>query len=90
VSVLRELYELTGRKFRLNGKPTYPGLHARHLEAGVEICLAVVRNQWEAKRGTKFEKYLRPSTLFGPEKFVEYRAEAESTGGGPWATSWPR
>lgn len=41
-------------------------------------------NEWESD--PRMQKFLRPSTLFGPEKFPEYLAEAEAV----WAESEPK
>jgi uncharacterized phage protein (TIGR02220 family) len=83
VTVLREFYSLTGRKYRLNGTPVYEGLHARHQERGVDACLGVLRlKAGEWKGDPKMDKFIRPSTLYGPKNFIEYLAEAEGSENG--------
>jgi len=38
----------------------------------VEDCKQVICKQWKAWRGTEWQKYMRPETLFNPTKFEGY------------------
>jgi hypothetical protein len=82
--VLEALNALTGAR---NGKGYqvdplkghYPRLHARHAEAGLEACLAVVRvvgGRLRRSDDPKFRKFARPRTLFGTENWRDYVVEA--------------
>lgn len=64
----------TGKSYRVGA-----GLHARHTEHGEPKVEQVIRHRLNEWRGTKWEKYLRPETLFGPEKFDSYLNAATVT-----------
>lgn len=38
----------------------------------VDDCKQVIRNRWKAWRGTEWQQYMRPDTLFRPSKFEGY------------------
>ena len=71
-TVIDYLNSKTGQHYRAGTKDTQKHIHAR-LEEGfkVEDFMRVVDNMWTEWRGTEWEKYLRPSTLFG-SKFENY------------------
>lgn len=70
---MNEWQKRTGNsEWRVGPRGTCEGLHARHQEHGVDVCLKVVRvvgfRLW-SKPETR--PYSRPATLFGPKNFVE-------------------
>lgn len=73
--ILNFLNEHTGSHFRETESSLGP-IKARLKESGVEIesVKKMILRQVKLWKGTKFEEYLRPSTLFGKEKFNEYYA----------------
>lgn len=77
-AVLHILNELTGKKFREMESSLGP-IHARMREEDVTLegVTLMINRQCKLWKGTKFEEYLRPSTLFGKEKFNEYYAARE-------------
>lgn len=84
--MLGRLSELTGRKYN----PT-TAAHAQRVVALLrqsyteQQLLAVVEHRvrkWSPD--PKMREYLRPSTLFGQQKFPEYLAEAEGRPPLPW------
>ncbi|MBQ6346533.1 MAG: conserved phage C-terminal domain-containing protein [Clostridia bacterium] len=44
----------------------------------VEDCKQVIRNRWKAWRGTEWQQYMRPDTLFRPSKFEGYLNAGET------------
>ena len=75
------LHHLTRRR---KAKRPYMGggkggeyLHARHQEHGLKACLEVVDRMVEKWKGTKWEDYLRPITLFSASKFDGYMNMAD-------------
>ena len=75
-SVIEYLNEKAGRRY----EPVEANLkliRARLKEKGrtIDQLKAVVDRKVEEWRGTKFEKYLRPATLFNTEKFGQYVGE---------------
>lgn len=77
-SALYILNELTGKKFREMESSLGP-INARMREEDVTLegVTLMINRQCKLWKGTKFEEYLRPSTLFGKEKFNEYYAARE-------------
>ena len=62
----------TGQHYRAGSKDTQKHINARLAEGfTVDDFKRVVDNMWTDWRGTEWEKYLRPSTLFG-SKFENY------------------
>lgn len=43
----------------------------------IEDCKTVIRNRWKAWRGTEYQQYMRPDTLFRPSKFEGYLNSGE-------------
>lgn len=71
-AVIDYLNEKTGQHFRSSTKATQQHINARIAEGfAVDDFKRVVDNMWTDWRGTEWEKYLRPSTLFG-SKFENY------------------
>jgi uncharacterized phage protein (TIGR02220 family) len=72
------LNEEAGGRFRASTK-AYLKLVARLLADGwtVKQMRCVVWHRALEWKGTEQEPYLRPETLFGPEKFPSYSAQAE-------------
>lgn len=72
IAVIDYLNEKTGQHFRSSTKATQQHINARLAEGfTVEDFKRVVDNMWICWRGTEWEQYLRPSTLFG-SKFDDY------------------
>lgn len=72
IAVIDYLNEKTGQHFRSTTKATQQHINARIADGfKVEDFKRVVDNMWTAWKGTQWEQYLRPSTLFG-SKFDEY------------------
>lgn len=71
-AVIDYLNAKAGTHYKASSKPTRQHIHARLTEGfKVEDFMRVVDNMWTEWRGTEWEKYLRPSTLFG-SKFENY------------------
>ncbi len=77
--VVAELNQLARRAYRAESQASAPIL-ARLREGYPEAdLLAVVRNRVERWRDDpKMAEYLQPSTLFRPQKFPEYLADAQA------------
>ena len=82
--LLAFLNEKTGKRFdarTYDGKPTrslqliHARLHSLGPEKGVDIAEGIILRKWQQWKGTEMEVFLRPSTLFGKEKFEQYRGE---------------
>ena len=72
IAVIDYLNSKTGQSFRSGTKATQQHINARLAEGfTVDDFKRVVDNMWTDWRGTEWEKYLRPSTLFG-SKFENY------------------
>ena len=85
--VIAYLNDKTGRSYRLGKKAR--GLIRARLDEHytVEDFKRVIDNMTEQWRGTEWEQYLRPSTLFAPSHFDEYlngpgKTKKESSGYG--------
>lgn len=71
-AVIDYLNSKTGQHYRAGSKDTQKHINARLKEGfKVDDFKRVVDNMWTDWRGTEWEKYLRPSTLFG-SKFENY------------------
>lgn len=71
-AVIDYLNSKTGQHYRAGSKDTQKHINARLAEGfQLEDFKRVVDNMWTDWRGTEWEKYLRPSTLFG-SKFENY------------------
>ena len=70
--VIDFLNEVAGTKYKHSETSRKP-IRAR-LNDGftVEDCKQVIRNRWTAWRGTEYQEYMRPDTLFRPSKFEGY------------------
>ncbi len=75
IACLYYLNEKTGKSFRQSTSSLAP-INGRLKETGVEVegIKRMIDRQCKLWMGTRMEEYLRPSTLFGPEKFNEYYA----------------
>ena len=72
IAVIDYLNAKTGQHFRSTSKATQQHINARLKEGyTVEDFKRVVDNMWTSWRGTEWEQYMRPSTLFG-SKFENY------------------
>lgn len=71
--VIDFLNEKANTKYKSNSKSTISLIAAR-LNDGftVDDMKTVINNKYEEWKGTSYEKYLRPSTLFRQSKFEEY------------------
>jgi uncharacterized phage protein (TIGR02220 family) len=70
--IISYLNEVAGTKYRTNSKTTVSHIQARLKEGfTVEDFKTVTDKQWAKWRGTEFEQYMRPQTLFGT-KFESY------------------
>lgn len=61
-----------GSRFRGAG-PYMANVHSRHIEFGVEICIAVIdlkASQWESD--PQMRQHLAPETIFRPSLFEKY------------------
>lgn len=71
-AVIDYLNSITGQNFRSSTKATQQHINARLTEGfTLDDFKRVVDNMWTDWHGTEWEKYLRPSTLFG-SKFENY------------------
>lgn len=72
ISILTYLNEKSGMNYKHSSKATQGHINARIAEGyAVEDFYTVIDKKCDEWRGTDFEKYLRPSTLFG-SKFENY------------------
>lgn len=69
-----------GKKFTYRNKNYNSKINAR-LEEGftVDDFKTVIDKKYSKWKGTEFEKYLDPDTLFAPSKFEKYLNETEGT-----------
>lgn len=77
--ILAHLNEQSGHAYTATA-PTSSAIRARLSEKGVtkEGVLQMITSRCEKWVGTKYADYLRPSTLFGPEKFSNYYGQRNS------------
>jgi uncharacterized phage protein (TIGR02220 family) len=77
--VLAYLNKVSRREYRAMNSSLAP-IDARLKEEGVTVegCKLMIDRQVARWKGTHMEEYLRPSTLFGKEKFNEYYAAKDS------------
>ena len=80
--VINHLNLTTGTTCFLSTYPPTVKMVTSILEAGytVEDMKKVIDNKWKSWRGTKFQQYMRPSTLFG-DKFENYLNEQRNSKG---------
>ena len=72
IAVIDYLNGKAGTHYRATSKTTQQHINARLAEGfTVEDCKRVIDNMWAAWKGTEWEQYMRPSTLFG-SKFENY------------------
>ena len=72
IAVVDYLNRKAGTHYRASSKTTQQHINARLAEGfKQEDFLRVVDNMWTAWKGTEWEQYMRPSTLFG-SKFENY------------------
>lgn len=72
IAVIDYLNSKAGTHYKANSKATQQHINARLAEGfKQEDFLRVVDNMWTAWKGTEWEQYMRPSTLFG-SKFENY------------------
>lgn len=72
IAIVEYLNSKAGTHYKATSKATQQHINARLAEGfKVEDFQRVVDNMWTAWHGSKWEQYLRPSTLFGT-KFEEY------------------
>ena len=72
IAVIDYLNSKAGTHYRASSKATRQHINARLAEGfKQEDFLRVVDNMWTAWKGTEWEQYMRPSTLFG-SKFENY------------------
>lgn len=72
IAVIDYLNSKAGTHYRATSKDTQRHINARLAEGyTVEDFKRVVDNMWTSWRGTEWEQYMRPSTLFG-SKFENY------------------
>ena len=79
--IISYLNEKAGTNYRSSSKTTRQHIHAR-LEEGysVEDFQRVIDNKCADWKGTEWEKYLRPATLFGT-KFESYLNQKQTKKG---------
>lgn len=71
--IVNHLNEKTGSSFKASTASTRKQIGARLKEGyTVEDCKRVIDDRVKEWTGTKWEQYLRPSTLFAPSKFEGY------------------
>lgn len=72
INIVEHLNQKTGRSYNAKSKATQRLINGRLAEGYTEgDFITVIDNQCEQWKGTDFEQYLRPSTLFG-NKFENY------------------
>lgn len=75
-AIVEDLNAVTGKRYLPKSSATRKLIRARWNEgARLDDFLAVHRAKHREWAGTRFEKYLRPSTLYSPTKFDNYRQE---------------
>ncbi|MCK5849073.1 MAG: phage replisome organizer N-terminal domain-containing protein, partial [Caldisericia bacterium] len=74
--ILKNLNDITGCRFRLTD--SFKKSVIGRLKDGytVDDFTVLIREKTKEWKGTEFEKYLRPTTLFRPSKFDEYLNQA--------------
>lgn len=80
-AIISYLNEKAGTNYRSSSKTTRQHMHARLEEGyGVEDFQRVIDNKCADWKGTEWEKYLRPATLFGT-KFESYLNQKQTKKG---------
>lgn len=72
VTVINELNTLTGRNFDPNADYFKKNLNARIKEYGVPDLIDMVRFMVYKRKGSEWEAYLKPDTMFRPDKCASY------------------
>lgn len=89
VEIIDYLNNKIGTAYKATSKTTRQHIRARIAEGyTVEDFFKVIDNQHEEWKGTKFEQYLRPATLFGT-KFENY-LNKRPTGKKPTPPGWDK
>ena len=89
IAVIDYLNSKAGTHYRSNSKTTQQHINARIAEGfTVDDFKRVVDNMWTAWKGTEWEQYMRPSTLFG-SKFENYLNRKPQSKKGAAAASRP-
>lgn len=78
--VIRYLNERTGRRFSLKTKAYKAKIYARLSEGyTIDDMKTVIDKKVAEWKGTEYEKYLSPTTLFSPSHFDVYLNQADIT-----------
>ena len=89
IAVIDYLNSKAGTHYRASSKDTQRHINARIAEGfTVDDFKRVVDNMWTAWKGTEWEQYMRPSTLFG-SKFENYLNRKPQVKKGTAASSRP-
>lgn len=72
VEIVDLLNDLTGGKYKSTTNSTKESLNARLKDYSVDEIKSTVRKMCKKWKGTEYEEYLRPSTLFTPTNFEKY------------------
>ncbi len=75
VSVVSELNELTGRAFDPNAEYFKKNLNARIKQYGSADLIDMIRFMVYKRKGTDWEQYLKPDTLFRADKCASYMVD---------------
>ncbi len=74
-SVISELNSLTGRAFDPDAEYFKKNLNARIKQYGVPDLIDMIRFIVYKRKGTDWEQYLKPDTIFRPEKAASYMVD---------------
>ena len=74
-SVISELNELTGRAFDPHADYFKKNLNARIKQYGVPDLIDMIRFMVYKRKGTDWEQYLKPDTIFRPDKCASYMVD---------------
>lgn len=84
IAIVDYLNSKAGTHYKAGSKATQQHINARLAEGfTVEDFKRVVDNMWTAWKGTEWEQYLRPSTLFGSkfENYLNRKTQAKGSNG---------
>ncbi len=71
--VLNHLNKVANSDFRKSNQTTVGFINGRVAEGyNLEDFIKVIDDRYQAWKGTEYEQYLRPSTLFRPDNFEKY------------------
>lgn len=82
--IILYLNEVTGSRYKYNTDKTKKAIHARLAEGfSVDDFKTVINKKYEDWKGTEWEKYLRPETLFGTkfEGYLNQKMRKKVSGG---------